>query len=82
MTTKILKYALVFALFSIGFLALMVAGGDVDPNNSMSFTREMTTRGVALCITGGCIRAGQWCGKKGLLPDEFYEDPDKEEMED
>ncbi|MCM1066839.1 MAG: hypothetical protein NC418_04595 [Muribaculaceae bacterium] len=82
MITNILKYTLVFALFSIGFLALMVAGGDVDPNNPMSFTKEMTTRAVALCITGGCIKVGQWCGKKGLLPDEFCEDPDKEEMED
>ncbi|GEM_PF-2655908 len=77
MKKQIFKYALVFMLFSIGFLALIVAGGGIEPNNPMSLSLEMTTRAVALCITGGCIKAGRWCGKKGLLPDEFYKDPDK-----
>lgn len=78
MKAKILKYAIVYTLFSVGFLALCVAGGDTNPNNPMSLEKEMATRAIALCVMGGYIKAGQWCGKKGLLPDEFIKDPEED----
>lgn len=82
MRTKVLRHALLFALLSVGILAIFVAGGSVEEGESMSMADEMETRAVALLISLSCLKAGQWCSRKGLLPKEFCKDDIDERKED
>lgn len=82
MKTKVMQYALLFALLSVGILAIIVAGGNVDGEKSMSVTEELEIRAVAFMISLSCLKAAKWCSQKGLFPKEFCEDMIDERKED
>lgn len=65
---KYVQWAIVTALFGVGFLAFMVIAGDDDPANPLPIGKWFLIKAVAAAIVYACYRFGRFLYSLGLLP--------------
>lgn len=66
--SKFIQWAIVSVLFGVGFLALLVVGGDDDPANPLPLGKWFLVKGIAAAVCYGCYRVGKYLYNLGLLP--------------
>lgn len=76
---KYVQWAIVTALFGVGFLALMVIAGDDEPANPLPLGEWFLIKAVAAAVCYACYRVGRFLYSLGLLP---VMDIDMDEEED
>lgn len=60
--------AIILALLTTGFAALLVMMGDTDTADIMPFGRWCMAKTIAGAVTYGCWRLGRWLHANGMLP--------------
>lgn len=65
---KYVQWAIVSALFGVGFLAFMVIAGDDDPANPLPLGKWFLIKAVAAAVAYACYRVGWFLYSLGLLP--------------
>ncbi len=78
---KLIQWAIVTALFGVGFIALLVVAGDDDPENPLPLGKWFLIKATAAAVGYACYRFGRYLYNLGLLPvmdtdfeeDDYYE---------
>lgn len=65
---KLIQWAIVTALFSVGLLALLVIAGNDDPANPLPLGEWLLIKVIAAAIAYACYRFGRYLYRLGLLP--------------
>ena len=76
---KYVQWAIVLALFGVGFLAFMIIAGDDDPANPLPLGKWFLIKAVAAALIYTCYRVGRFLYSLGLLASIDNEDTTEEE---
>lgn len=77
---KYVQWAILYGLFTIGFIALLVIAGDEDPRHPVSDAYFFGVKGAAAAVAYACYRIGRYLHSLGLLPE--WDKQSAEEGED
>lgn len=72
---KYVQWAIVSALFGVGFTALLVLAGEDDSANPMPTGEWYLIKAAAVAVVYACYRLGRFLHNLGLLP-EFNKEAD------
>lgn len=78
MMSHFLKWAIFTALFSVGFIGLLILAGDDDPYNPMPLGRWFMLKAMGAALMYAAYRIGILLDRYNLLPE--FKDLEEDEL--
>lgn len=78
MMSNFFKWAIFSALFTVGFIGLLILAGDDDPYNPMPLGRWFLLKAVGAALIYAAYRIGKLLDRHNLLPE--FKDLEEDEL--